>query len=171
MIDENSFNKILESREDRAQKQIDILDKYSFSLISFTLNIPGIIKDNDIYRRIHKQGMEEILNILEVEKVDVKHLEEINKTTGSEGYISVDMNFIKLKKSMVDIENNHKLGRIFDIDVFDKDHNQMSRSDLGLESRRCLICEMDARVCMRNKSHSYNDLILKVEEISREYFR
>ena len=170
MIEKN-FVDILNSREERAQKQMDILAHYPYSLVSFTLNIPGAVKDNDIYRRIHKQGMEDILNILEVEKIEVKYLEEINKSTGSEGYISVNKDSIELKKLMVDIESNHPLGRIFDIDVFDKDHNQMSRSDLGLESRRCLICEKDARVCMRNKSHLYNDLILKVEEISREYFR
>lgn len=171
MIDEKLFHEILRSREDRAQKQVDILDEHSFSLLSFTLNIPGIIKDNDTYRKIHNIGMKEILDILEVENKEVKYLEKINKSTGPEGYISVNMNSIKLKRLMVDIENSHKLGRIFDIDVFNKDHNQMSRSDLNLESRRCLICEEDARVCMRNKSHSYNDLILKVEEISREYFR
>lgn len=171
MIDEKQFLEILKSREDRAKKQMDILSLYPYSLISFTLNIPGIIKDSPQYSKIHKNGMEEIINYLETRHCELKYIEEINKTTGSEGYLSVNIDSTRLKKLMVEIENTHPLGRIFDIDVFDKDHNQMSRSDLGLESRRCLICNKDARVCMREKNHSYEELISRIEKINREYLR
>jgi len=171
MIDEKQLLEILKSREDRAKKQMDILSIYPYSLISFTLNIPGIIKDSNQYRKIHKAGMEEIIDYLERIQSELKYIEEINKITGSEGYLSVNMDSSILKELMVEIENTHPLGRIFDIDVFDKYHNQMSRSDLGLESRKCLICNKDARVCMREKNHSYEELISRIEKINREYLR
>lgn len=164
------LKEILQSREDRAQKQVDILEKYPYSLISFTLNTPGEVKDNELYRRIHNEGFQEIQNIIEDNKLEIKYKEYINKKTGSEGYLSVNVDATELKKLMVILESNHPLGRIFDIDVFDKDHTQMSRSDLGLKTRKCLLCNEDARVCMRQKTHTYEELIAKIEEVSKNYF-
>ena len=171
MIDDEILINILNSREDRSEKQVNILKDFPYSLISFTLNTPGAIKDNLTYKRIHKEGVNAILNLLEQYKAKVKNIEELYKSTGPEGYISVDMDPLELKRMMVSIENTHELGRLYDIDIFDKNHNQISRSDLGLESRKCLICDKDARLCMREKNHSYEDLILKIEELSRVYFR
>ena len=169
MVDENLVFEILKSREDRANKQEEILKDYPYSLISFTLNTPGLIKDNESYRRIHTIGKNEILKAIKDKDYRLKNIEEINKATGSESYISVDIDSKELKRITVDIENHHPLGRIFDIDVFDCNHNQISRSDLGLESRKCLICHKDARLCMREKNHSYEDLILKIEELNRDF--
>jgi holo-ACP synthase len=170
MIDKKQFLEILKSREDRQQKQIEILNKYPHSLISFTLNTPGIIKDNELYRKIHKSGFDKIKETIKNQNINIIYEEYINKSTGSEGYISVDMDSKELKSLMVSIETTHPLGRIFDIDVFDKEHNQMSRSDLGLESRKCLLCSKDARICMREKSHTYEELISRIEELAKEYF-
>lgn len=160
---------ILDSREARADKQEDILRHYPYSLISFTLNTPGLIKDNETYRRIHKIGVAEILKAIESNGYKIDYIEKINKSTGSEAFFSIDIDSKELKVLMVDIEKHHPLGRIFDIDVFDREHNQMTRSDLGLESRKCLICHKDARLCMREKNHSYEDLVLKIEELNRNF--
>lgn len=162
---------ILNSREERAYKQLNILKDYHNSLVSFTLNIPGAVKDSDIYRKIHKEGLKEILKRLYSANLEEKYLEEINKITGPEAYISVDIDSTQLKRWMVGIENHHPLGRIFDIDVFDPDHKQVSRSSLGLESRGCLICDKDARICMREESHSYEALVFEIEKLSQQYFR
>ncbi|WFA08127.1 citrate lyase holo-[acyl-carrier protein] synthase [Tissierella sp. Yu-01] len=170
MIDKKLFLDILQSREDRAQKQIDLIKDYPYSLISFTLNIPGIIKDNELYRKIHDEGFKQIVKSIKDNSLEIKYKEYISKSTGSEGYISVDVQAEELKRIMVSLEINHPLGRIFDIDVFDKNHNQMSRSDLGLKVRKCLLCNKDARLCMREKNHTYEELISRIEELSKEYF-
>ena len=36
---------------------------------------------------------------------------------------------------MVKLEDMHELGRIFDVEVFDKNHNQINRSMLNLETK------------------------------------
>lgn len=170
MVDKEVFLNILQSREDRAQKQTEILTAYPYSLISFTLNTPGIIKDNELYRKVHKDGFEYIQKNIKDNNINIKYGEYINKSTGPEGYISADINAKSLKKFMVSLEATHPLGRIFDVDVFDKEHNQISRSDLGLEPRKCLLCHKDARICMREKSHQYEELISRIEELGKEYF-
>ena len=164
------LNEILESREDRAQKQVEILEEYQYSLISFTLNTPGIEKDNELYRKIHNEGFEQIERLIAISKLEIKYKEYINKATGAEGYVSVDAEAELVKSIMITLEKEHPLGRIFDIDVFDKNHKQMSRTDLGLETRTCLLCNKDARICMREKNHSYEELIAIIEEVSRNYF-
>ncbi|MBC8587246.1 citrate lyase holo-[acyl-carrier protein] synthase [Paratissierella segnis] len=165
MINEKILLEILKSREDRANRQEELLKKYPYSLISFTLNTPGEIKDSILYRKVHKEGIEAIRSTLGKHGVNMVFSEELHKNTGPEFYAIVDIDANSLKGLMVDIEDNHRLGRIFDIDVFDKGHNQIGRSKLGLSSRKCLICNEDARNCMINRTHSYEDLIKKVEEI------
>lgn len=167
MINEKILLEILKSREDRANKQVELLKEYPYSLISFTLNTPGEIKDNDLYRKIYKEGIKAILETLKSHNLKVIFCEEISKITGPECYIIVATDAHNLKKLMVDIEDEHKLGRIFDIDVFDKNHEQISRSEMRLRPRKCLICNEDARICMRNRTHSYEELIRKVEDMAR----
>ncbi|MEW8974237.1 MAG: citrate lyase holo-[acyl-carrier protein] synthase [Tissierellaceae bacterium] len=169
MIDEKTLNLILKSREDRRDRQIELIDRYNMSLISFTLNIPGSIKDSPMYREIHAVGVSAILRELEDGNIPVIYKEEIQKITGPEAYIVVDMNPIDLKRIAVKIEEYHPLGRILDIDVFDSLHNQIGRTDLKANPRGCLLCDNDARICMRMQAHSYEELVSRIERIWEEY--
>lgn len=168
MINQQVLFEILNSREKRAQRQEELLKKYPYSLISFTLNTPGEIKDNELYRKIHRKGIMAIIETLEKHDLNIIYSEEYSKSTGPEYYTIVDTDAYSLKGLMTNIEDNHKIGRIFDIDVFDKEHNQISRSELGFNSRKCLICNEDARTCMRNRTHSYEELIKRIEEIAAD---
>jgi holo-ACP synthase / triphosphoribosyl-dephospho-CoA synthase len=53
----------------------------------------------------------------------------------------------------VDIEENHPLGRLMDIDVINVRH-QISRRDLNLSPRRCFLCDEEAHVCVRAQTHA-----------------
>jgi len=169
-VDIKILKSILDSREARAAKQKEILKNYPYTLISFTLNIPGAKKNSDLYYKIHQVGMKAILKSLLDSNKKVLYTWTYNYPTGPEGFISVDLAPILAKKMMVELEDRHELGRIFDIDVFDKGHNQISRSLLELEPRKCLICEKEAGYCMRNKTHTYEELIKKIKEIALNYF-
>lgn len=169
-VDIKILQSILDSREARAEKQKEILKKYPHTLISFTLNTPGAKKSSDLYSKVHKVGMKAILKSLRDNNKKVYFAQSYDYPTGPEGFISVDMDPIEAKKMVVELENNHELGRIFDMDVFDKNHNQISRSMLNLAPRKCLICEKAARYCIRTRAHTYEELIKKVEEMSLNYF-
>lgn len=170
-IDMNRLNEILKSRELRAKKQQSLLLEYPYTLISFTLNIPGSVKNSYLYGRIHEEGMNCLLKILQEKKIHVVNTEKFNKNTGGEGFISIDLDAVQAKKITVNLEDCHPLGRIFDIDVFDKNHNQISRSNLNLKSRRCMLCHEEAIKCIKKKSHSYEELISKIEELGNAYFK
>ncbi|WP_019228978.1 citrate lyase holo-[acyl-carrier protein] synthase [Sedimentibacter sp. B4] len=161
---------ILESRELRAKKQIELLTRYPYTLISFTLNTPGPIKSSGLYTNIHKAGIQHLMKVLQDMDVNIVHMETIEKNTGREGFISVDLDPYQAKKIAAEIEDTHDLGRIFDIDVFDQLHNQLNRASIQLKPRKCLLCDEEALVCMKMKTHTYEELIEKVEEIGNLYF-
>jgi DNA-binding GntR family transcriptional regulator len=110
------------------------------------------------------------MKILQEMDVNIVHMETIEKNTGREGFISVDLDPYQAKKIAAEIEDTHDLGRIFDIDVFDQLHNQLNRSAIQLKPRKCLLCDEEALVCMKMKNHTYEELIEKVEEIGNSYF-
>lgn len=170
MSDEKIFYQILQSREDRALKQEQLVSIYNNPIISFTLNIPGPIKDSKKYRKIHDVGMDAIVNILKESDSHIKYMERIDLVTGPEGYFSVDINPLLLKKLTVKIETEHQLGRLFDIDVFDSNMGQISRSDLGLDPRTCLLCEKRAKVCNKARTHKLEELIQEIDNIYNLYF-
>lgn len=161
---------ILESRELRVKKQIELLTRYPYTLISFTLNTPGPIKSSGLYTNIHKAGIQHLMKVLQDMDVNIVHMETIEKNTGREGFISVDLDPYQAKKIAAEIEDTHDLGRIFDIDVFDQLHNQLNRASIQLKPRKCLLCDEEALVCMKMKTHTYEELIEKVDEIGNSYF-
>lgn len=73
--------KILLSREKRVEKQRYLIDKYKCSLISFTLNIPGPVKDSILYRKIHQEGMRELIKRLTDEDLNICCREESYEET------------------------------------------------------------------------------------------
>lgn len=89
--------------------------------------------------------------------------------TGTELWIVSLLPAQQCKRLAVAIEEKHPLGRLMDIDVIDRSLVPMSRSALGLPSRRCLMCGDDARVCMRASRHSYTDLLNKISDTVDAY--
>ncbi len=170
MENNNILQKILLSREIRAEKQRALINKYKSSLISFTLNIPGPIKDSSLYRRMHADGMIYISELLNNEAEKIIYIETIHKDTGSEGYISVDTDPIRLKNYTIMVEKEHRLGRIFDLDIIDKNNNSIGRKDINMGPRKCLLCDQKALVCKRMQNHTTNELIGKIHDLAKEYF-
>ena len=46
-----------------------------------------------------------------------------------------------IKEKMIGLEEESREGRLLDIDIYDKDFSQISRSSLGLAERKCIICD------------------------------
>lgn len=169
MIDKEFLMEILQSREDRRAKQEGIINRYKSTLISFTLNTPGIIKYNEMYHEIHKVGILEVKNLLIQNNISILYQEVINKSTGSEGFIAVDYDPLELKVKLIDLEESHPLGKVFDIDEFDKNHHQISRQKLRLNPRKCLLCDKEARICGKERNHNYEDLYSEIKSLWEKY--
>lgn len=163
MLKENTvtLEQVLESREERARRQSELLAEYKCPLISFTPVMPGSSKKNQMSKQIFSEGNKAIESGLSGCKVN--HFEARENITGYEAFYSVDLPILTLKKIAVEIEDNNRHGRLFDIDVIGLDGKPVSRSMFGLGERRCLICGDSAHACSRSKKHSVEELLKEIE--------
>ncbi len=70
----------------------------------------------------------------------------------------------------VEIEENHAIGRFFDIDVYEHEERSISRSEMNLTARKCIICNDDAHQCGRTRKHSIETLVNTIRSQLMDYF-
>ena len=165
-----SLTEILDARSRRAGKQKILLNTPGARcLISFSLNIPGEIKCFPMAIRAFEKGLREIRAA--VSGQDLLSFEESRENTGPEAFILLAADAPEIKRKMASIEENHGLGRLFDIDVLGPDSVPLSRSVLGLPPRSCLICGENAKACARNRTHSMELVRWRTAQILNDYFK
>lgn len=160
----------------RQEKQTRLLNQTDAGcLICFTLNIPGPIKSFSLALNAFDEGLSEILSCLSADSL--LHFEQSKAVTGPEAYLLLRQaqdtasTCRQLKTQMASIEEHHPLGRLFNIDVFGTDGQRLSRSELGLPPRSCLICGEPAVSCIQGKQHSKELLSWRTAQLFNDYFR
>lgn len=156
---------ILNSKEERGEHQMELIDKYNLPLISFTLNIPGLFKNSNIYSEIHKIGIEMIRSEFG-EKIKFEEIRELE--SGNEYYAVVDLPAMEIKKLTYTIEESNPIGRIFDMDIIDLDYGGVSRTELGMDRRKCLVCDNYAHECARSRAHSLKEVSTAMKSVITE---
>jgi len=154
---------LLDSREQRAAEQAKLIERFRCPLICFTVVMPGSEKLNRESRMIFESGclaIEETLNLK-----TLRYLSEQIKRTGCEGYFVVDEDEKALKKAMIEIEEYHPFGRLFDIDVIGRSGRPLSRRDFDLPERECLVCGGQSAVCVKSRKHSTEEVLKTIRHI------
>ncbi len=136
-----------------------------FSLISFTLNIAGAVKNCSLFSWAFDRGAEVIAEALASAGVEIGRTEIIRSEAGDEFMAIAFAEPVEVKLMMAEIEELHPLGRIFDIDVIRPDGTKASRTDLGASGRTCLLCGNPAFICGRSRAHSTEEILEKQIEI------
>lgn len=162
---EITLEQLLESRDKRAEFQTILLNGYGIPLVSFTVNMPGKVKKNHRSARVFEAGVEAIRESLAGHIVYYKLLDNL---TGPEGYFAVDMAVDELKTAMCRIEDQHPLGRLMDIDVLSAPGKHVSRTELGRQPRKCLVCGGMAAACTRSRAHPVEQLIAAIDQLLKE---
>lgn len=170
MYGEVTLSEVLDARENRVKIQREIIEKYKSTLISLTLNIPGGLKVYPLSIKTYNEAISLITKHLKRHHINIIYQTDKKEKTGYEGFFVVEGNPLRIKKLMVDIENSCGLGRIFDIDVLDNSGNKVSRSELNIAERSCLICNDNGHACSRSRRHEAEELQRKVIEIMEDYF-
>ncbi|WP_192987886.1 citrate lyase holo-[acyl-carrier protein] synthase [Carnobacterium mobile] len=163
-----SLEEVLENREKRVYFQKKLLEHYSGSLVSFNCNIPGPIKNNTAIKKLFDTGKISLVTKLKEKKITVLISEEWDSITGPEFFLVADATPKELKQICVQLEET-SLGRLFDMDVLFKaeaDHlSSISRQELGLQARKCFICNEDAKICGRDRKHSLEEMFRAINNI------
>lgn len=161
---------MLNAREQRAALQNRLLGSCRCPLISFTLNIPGPVKVLPLVPEAFDAGISKIEDALAHQELPVVRREQVIQATGLEAMWAVETDAVRLKTLMAAIEDGGGLGRLFDIDVLDAGGKKLSREDLGLPPRKCLLCEQPAHACARSRAHTVKELTDRIEFILRKEF-
>ncbi|AGK56151.1 citrate lyase holo-[acyl-carrier protein] synthase [Bacillus sp. 1NLA3E] len=166
---ETTLEQILESREYRAAHQKELIEKYRLPLVSFKVNIPGPVKRTHESSIIFQEGCNALVKTLKKAGSYLESFETNMTITGYEAYFVVKMDERALKTYMVEIENEHPLGRLFDLDVIGSDGVPISREGFGHSKRKCLLCDEDAHSCGRSRKHPIEELTQKIQSMVDSY--
>lgn len=164
---EVGIEEILLSRDKRVAIQQNLINTYNKPVISFTMNIPGAIKTNSQIKKAFDYGKELLLTQLKIENIEILDFIELNELTGNELFIALNEEAKKIKNLTIKIEETSEIGRIFDIDVIDKNFEKLSRKSF----RKCLICNSQAQECGRSRRHSVDELQKKILNIIENAFK
>lgn len=164
---EITLDQLLASREVRASFQRELLEKYpGMTLVCLTVIMPGKVKRN-LQSLIVSHAA--VCALAERFGAEAARFEVRDLQTGFEAYLLTSLSAPDAKRAVCRIEDTHVLGRLFDIDVILPDGTPMPRSAVGFPPRGCLICGNEARFCMRNGTHSTEELLEKIGQLVDAY--
>ena len=156
---------LLASRDVRVAHQAELLGKYpGRTLLCLTVIPPGPAKRSLASLTIAAAAVEAVHAGFAPVYEELRDLE-----TGYEGYFVVDLSAEDAKRRAVALEEQHPLGRLFDLDVIVDGPRPLGREELGLPGRKCLICGKPVRECMRERKHTTEELLRKYESIVNNY--
>ena len=166
---EITLDQLLASREERASFQKELLKSYpGKTLVCLTVIMPGKVKRN-LQSLIVAQAA--LTALVYAFGDSMLKLEVRDRQTGYEAYLETTLSHGEAKRKTCSIEDTHPLGRLFDLDVIDADGVPISRETIGLNPRKCLICDNEARYCMRNRTHTLSELSARIDEMIEAYVR
>lgn len=151
---------VLKNRDQRVelQNQLVVDASQNQSVVVLKLNIPGPIKNNADLTRLFLAGLAAFeQNMVVCRQIDWA------KPTGPETFLIVEGLPLAIKQQAVMFEDQHTLGRLFDVDVLIwqsalQQGQPISRKALGQPIRRCLLCQQAAKVCARSRRHTVAEL-------------
>ena len=156
-----ALDAVLAARDARVARQQAMLQQGGV-LLSLTLVAPGAVKRSPLLDAIFAAA----LAALRPHISDARARLEAVDDSGHHALYLLDGDARDWKARVIALENRAPLSRLWDIDIIDRDGVAVSRRDLGLPPRRCLICDDDAKTCARERRHSIAEL---QADIARRY--
>ena len=164
---EVTLEDLLRSRDQRAARQKELQKRYpGASLVSLTVVMPGQVKRNSGSLLVAGAALSALIARF---GSDMLYAETRDLPTGYEAFLLTPLPETDAKRAVCDIEETHPLGRLFDLDVIGKDGAPVSRESVGRQPRKCLLCDHEARWCMRNRTHAPLEIQERIAQMIAAY--
>ncbi|MEO3990106.1 citrate lyase holo-[acyl-carrier protein] synthase [Pseudocitrobacter cyperus] len=166
-----TLEEMLLARDRRAARQQRLLALYHQPVVSFTLVAPGPVKNSPKWRSVADAACDAVFSLCLHHDWHTDGLLWSDANSGPEWMMAVCASPLTLKEALVGLEQAHPLGRLWDVDVIDVAGVAVSRRELNLPGRRCLLCENNAHVCARARTHSLDLLLDEITQRIENYER
>lgn len=165
-----SLAALLAARECRAARQADWLQHYQHPIISLTLVTPGAVKDSRRYRDCMDVAIRMCDRQLQRHRWRVIARQVLWLPTGPEGLWCVAHPATDIKSACMRLEQDHPLGRLWDLDVICPENGQIGRRARDNLPRSCLLCDEPAHGCARSRRHPIDEVVGRVERLIDDWF-
>lgn len=158
------LEELLEAREQRVVLQQKFAKTHQQTVLSVTQLAVGSVKKNALLDTVFQRCLDFLYryfnehHIVPTETV-IRPLE-----TGNEAIFALPVDATAFKQAMIALEEQYPIARLWDLDVISPEGKLLSRSDFGFPPRLCLLCQENAKICARNRTHSADDIINEIQQ-------
>ena len=157
---------MLACREQRADRQRQLIEEYKKPVVSLSMNIAGDVKNTLAISMLQKEGEEEFRSAAKKAGFALLFEERSDAFTGPESLLVFDTDDAQtLKNTGVALEEETPWGRLFDIDIIGTDGEKLSRP----QPRRCIVCGGPAADCARSRAHGLDQIKKAADEMLGQY--
>jgi len=162
----SDITNLLDDKESRWRTAVDLAERWSKPVILGTVVTPGPDKSGEAAGLIFA----EMIAALGDRAADCKwliHHREIRRGVSGPSIMLIvsEGDPRAVKAQMIELEEAHPVGRLFDLDVYDLEGRPVSRQDLSIAPRTCLICGGDVQECRRSGKHTLLELQSEIERM------
>lgn len=145
---------MLAAREARARRIAAAGKTVALPLVSFSMNIPGPLKNTPLIRQGFAEGCRRLDAALSDVGIPCRLLETADTAAGLEALYAAEGDPLSVKRACAAVEDVDALGRLFDMDVLSPEGTHISRTALGLAERGCMVCGAPGRGCASRRTHT-----------------
>ena len=126
---------LLAARDRRAERQRLWLERWQETLVSLTLVWPGEVKDSPQARQVMQVALMAFGELVQGAGWGICQHQVFWLHEGAEAFWAIAAPAAAVKRATVALENQHPLGRLWDMDVFSPRDGLLSRSSCGQPAR------------------------------------
>jgi holo-ACP synthase CitX len=147
---ETNRKKILDIKESRWLKQVELVKKFKVNLISFKLNIPSWPKSSNEIIWAFDKSLIDFQKFLIMNEIYFDLISQSETELGPNALLITKYPAKKLKELTISFEENYPIGRLLDLDVMNQKGIFLDR-DI---KRKCLLCDDLSINCMKTQKHN-----------------
>ncbi len=164
---EITLEELLASRDRRAAYERELLSRHRGAcLVVFTVVWPGPVKQTPQSDRLFRAGIDALGRFVQRYELVPLAFEARELPTGNEAYLAVktDPSFLKLE--LCKLEGSAPYGRLWDMDVIAKSGEHVSRGDVGLPERGCIVCGKTGKACASRRLHPIGEVLDAAKQLA-----
>lgn len=165
MTDNNELLNVLDAREVRWQKRLEMAADCGQTLVTITLCLPLVCRTHHDYTSVFPRLCGKVLRRLNFGGVTAGSPTFLEGADGPACLLSVSGDAVTIKRLCIASEEKIPGGRMLDVDVMDSNGNPVGRSEIGLPPRSCFVCDEPAAVCVSRKLHPAEEILRRAHEL------